>query len=377
MVPVNIMHDFAQPHRPRRRRFRTFVWVIAALALAYGAITVVGHVSNATVSVVNRITHGLVIRTDEDAPAVVPISDDPEYRMPDNDKNRLDILLLGIRGKNDPVNGGLLTDTILLFSLDRTTGRAALIAIPRDLTVRITDERTEKINAAYAHYGIGGTKKLFSRILGTAVDNIVVADFDAFESVVDTLGGITIVLDKPFVENQQWAGGASQSFVFELPAGENLLSGEQALYYARSRYSSSDFDRSRRQMQVILAIKEKASALSLTGDPLKILEIVTAIRKHIETDLDIFDLGSLRELLQQQENLGKIRRYQFTTENVLYETKVDGIYELLPRGDTLAHIKTFVRTVLTDVPVMLTPTPEVASSSAPLQSAPTSPTTSP
>ena len=41
---------------------------------------------------------------------------DPEYEMPSNDKNRLDILALGIRGKNDPANGGLLTDTILLFS---------------------------------------------------------------------------------------------------------------------------------------------------------------------------------------------------------------------------------------------------------------------
>lgn len=357
------MYDYAQP-RPPRRRLRTFVWIVAALALAYGAIVAVGHISNATVSVVNRITHGLVIRSDPDEPRAVPIDEDPEYEMPDNDSGRLDILLLGIRGRNDPVNGGLLTDTILLFSLDKATGRAALVAIPRDLTVRITDDRTEKINVAYAHYGIGGTKKLFSRILGTAVDNVVVADFEAFRSVIDTLGGVTIVLDRPFVEASQWAGDASESFVFELPAGENILDGEQALYYARSRYSTSDFDRSRRQMQVMLAIKEKATALSLTGDPLKILEIVTSVRKHIETDLNVFDLSTLRDLLRQQENLGKIRRFQLTTENVLYETKVNGIYELLPRGDTLAHIKTFVRTVLTDAPVLLTPTPDVATPSA-------------
>jgi LCP family protein required for cell wall assembly len=350
---------------------------VVALALAYGAISAVGHLSNATVSVVNRITHGLVIRTDDGEPKVVSIADDPEYAMPENDKKRLDVLLLGIRGKGDAVNGGLLTDTILLFSMDTDSGRASLISIPRDLTVRITDDRTEKINAAYAHYGIGGTKKLFSRILGTSIDNVVVADFEAFRSVVDTLGGVTITLDRPFVESQQWAGEASQSFSFELPAGVNTLDGEQALYYTRSRYSSSDFDRSRRQMQVMLAIKEKASALSLTEDPLKILEVTSAVRKHIETDLNIFDLGTIKDLLKQQEQLGKIRRYQLTTENVLYETKVNGIYELLPRDNTLAHIKTFVRTVLTDAPVLPTPAPTVASPSAATLSAPPTPAQTP
>lgn len=355
--------DFAQRKTPKHSGLKKAVWVVAALALAYGGISVVGHVSNATVSVVNRITHGLVIRTDDDTPKLVPIDEDPEYEMPDNDKSRLDILVLGIRGKDDPTNGGLLTDTILLFSMDTKTGRASLVSIPRDLTVRITDERTEKINAAYAHYGVGGTKRLFSRILGISVDNVIVADFEAFRSVVDTLGGITITLDKPFSESQQWG------HEFTLPAGENTLDGEQALYYARSRYSTSDFDRSRRQMQVMLAIKEKATALSLTKDPIKILEVVTAARKHIETDLNIFDLGTLKDLLSQQENLGKIRRYQFTTENVLYETKVGGIYELLPRDNTLKHIKTFMQSVLSDTPILPTPAPAEASPNIPTFSA--------
>lgn len=367
-------YDYMQPRPPRHRILRKTVWVIAALAIAYGAISAVGHVSNATVSVVNRITHGLVIRTGDDEPKAVPISEDPEYTMPDNDKDRLDILLLGIRGKGDATNGGLLTDTILLFSMDTTSGRASLISVPRDLTVRITDDRTEKINAAYAHYGIGGTKKLFSRILGVGIDNVIVADFEAFRSVVDTLGGITITLDKPFTETQQWAG--EEGFVFELPAGANTLDGEQALYYTRSRYSSSDFDRSRRQMQVILAIKEKATSLSLTQDPIKILEVVTAVRKHIETDLNIFDINTLKNLMQQQENLGKIRRYQLTTENVLYETKVDGVYELLPRDNTLKHVKTFVQTVLTDAPVLPTPAPTDAAANSPTLSSSPSPAAS-
>jgi len=75
-------------------------------------------------------------------------------------------------------------------------------------------------------------------------------------------------------------------------------------------------------------------------------------------------LNTLKNLTAQQDNLGKIRRYQLTTENVLYETKVGGVYELLPRDNTLKHIKKFMQTVLTDAPVLPTPDPTSASPGA-------------
>jgi LCP family protein required for cell wall assembly len=354
MIPL----DYTSSPQKRRSKLRTAGWVLVAILVIYGAYYSAGHLGNATISVANRIAQS-VSGGSEQSPEIIPIAKDPEYEMPSNDKTRLDILILGIRGKSDIENGGLLTDTILLFSLDTKSGRASLVSIPRDLTVRVTDERNEKINTAYAHYGLGGTKKLVSRIVGVAIDNIVVADFDAFLSVVDTLGGITLHLDKPFHEEQQWG------FEFSLPAGENVLTGEQALYYARSRYGSSDFDRSRRQMQVLMAIKDKATALSFTNEPIKALELMTTVRKHIETDLDILDLSTIKDLLAQQDKLNLIKRYQLTTENVLYETKIDGIYQLLPRDNTLMHIKRFMQTILSDHPVLPTPAPASASPSTP------------
>ncbi|HUO75310.1 MAG TPA: LCP family protein [Candidatus Paceibacterota bacterium] len=291
------------------------------------------------------------------ANAVIPIKDDPEYAMPAKDQNRLDVLVLGIRGKDDVADGGSLTDTILLFSLDKTTGRATLTSIPRDLTVRITDTRTEKINTAYVLNGLSGAKDLFSRILGIKIDNVVVVDMTAFKDIVDQIGGVTVHLDKPFTEAQQWAGTASDSYVFSLPAGDDTLTGDQALYFARSRYSTSDFDRSRRQMQLIFAIKQKVDALHLTSDPLKAFQLLNTLRQHIDTDLNIFDIGTIRELISQTDDLANVRRYQLTTENVLYETMASGTYELLPRGGTLQHIKDFFSTVLDDTPTLWTPTP--------------------
>lgn len=356
------LYDIPQPPPPPvKRSLRRTLFISLGILAVVAAALAVGTIRNATVLVVNRITGNPT--TAEVTSKIVPIDEDPQYRMPENDKNRLDILVLGIRGKGDLVNGGLLTDTILLFSLDTNTGTSALTSIPRDLTVRITDERTEKINSAYAHYGLGGTKRLFSRITGVGIDNIVVVDFEAFRSVVDTLGGVTITLDKPFTEPQQWG------YEFMIPAGKSTLTGEQALYYARSRYGTSDFDRSRRQMQVMLAIRDKATGLNLTGDPLKTLEVVSAVRKHLETDLNVFDLGTIKELLAQQDKLGRIKRFQLTTENILYETKIDGIYELLPRDNSLAHLKKFFNTVLSDAPVLPTPDPALSSPQMPTMSA--------
>jgi LCP family protein required for cell wall assembly len=328
--------------------YKRIIGTLTLIVIVIVGIWALGKVSNATIAVVNHFSHSTI--GEHATPTPTPLDKDPEYQMPENDPNRLDILILGIRGKDDTENGGLLTDTILLFSLDKTTGAASLVSIPRDLTVRITDDKTEKINTAYAHYGLN-VKKFFSRVTGVGIDNVVVADFEAFKAVVDTLGGVTITLDKPFKETQQWG------YEFSLPAGANNLTGDQALYYARSRYSTSDFDRSRRQMQIIMAIKEKAAALELTKDPIKALQVMLAIRKHIDTDMNIFSIGTIKDLMTQQDLLSRIKRYQLTTDNVFYETKVNGIYELLPRDGSLAHLKTFFRTVLTEKPELFVPTP--------------------
>lgn len=342
------------PFRPKPRRWGRRILLVIASAFSLWLLgSALFGWGGGTLKVVNN----LAFIGGEDSPPTptpIPISEDPEYEMPANDKSRIDILVLGIRGEDDTENGGLLTDTILLFSLNPDTGAATLTSIPRDLTVRVTDEHVGKVNEIYTYYGLNGTKRMFSRILGISIDNIAVIDFNAFESIVETLGGVTVTLEQPFSEKDQWG------YEFSLPVGPNELNGEQALYYVRSRYGSSDFDRSRRQMQVILAIREKLGNLNLLSDPLKALSIVTTIKSHLKSDLDIFDLGTIRTLITQGSDLASIHRYQLTPDNLLYEAKINGIYELLPKGDTLAHIKAYMGTILTGNPVIWSPTPTPA-----------------
>lgn len=281
------------------------------------------------------------------------IDDDPDYIMPEDDKNRWDILILGIRGEDDEnadEAGALLTDTIMVLSYDKTTKKTSLVSVPRDLYVRIYGTKKDKINSAYEigvlrKNGLGFTKKLLSRITGLYIDNVAVLDFSSFKQVIDDLGGVDITLEQAFTETQQWGYG------FTLPEGENHLDGQTALYYVRSRFSSSDFDRSQRQQKVITAIKDKVLQLDLLADPIRTLAILNTIRKNINTDLNIWDAGGLLELSKEFEGAGeKTKRFVITTENLVYETHIQtdvgNLYVLLPNEDNLQGIKELFQEIL-------------------------------
>ena len=263
---------------------------------------------------------------------------DPNYVMPEEEKDRIDILVLGIRGGDDPdaENGGpYLTDTIMIFSYDKSTGKSSIVSIPRDLYIRIYKKR-EKINSAYAEAlarkeDLDYVKKLVSQISGVYIDHAVVIDFSSFEKIIDAVGGVDIVLDRPFSEKNQWG------YEFKLPAGPNHLNGQNALYYARSRYSTNDFDRARRQQQIIFALKDRVLKINFLSDPAKAFSIFNTVKNNTETDIGLWDMKGLIDLAGKLD--GKTTHYIISTENLLYQTELYGTYILLPNGDNFDGIK--------------------------------------
>ena len=336
---------------PRRIRRRWFIAPLIVLA-TWGGLYLIG-LWEAPITIVNGITGGAISSLfGDENPSLPKLDDDPDYQMPKREANRLDILLLGIRGEDDEENGNYLTDTILLLSIDTTTSDASIVSIPRDLYVRLGDTVSDKINSAYLRLGLSGVQRMFSRVTGVYIDHAVVVDFEAFRTLVDELGGVTVTLEHPFTEAQQWG------YEFHLPAGENTLNGEQALYFVRSRYSTSDFDRAWRQQQVMLGLRARAEELGVMSNPIKAVGLFNAVRKHVETDINVLDVGTITELFDLARNTDRIRRYVLTTENLLIETTAGGPYRLLPRGNSLTEIKAFFsalpsRAVLTRA----TPTP--------------------
>lgn len=269
-----------------------------------------------------------------------------EY-IPPKDPDRINVLLLGIRGEDDP-DGGWLADGIMVASLQKSTGKVALISIPRDLYLQLPGEVSyEKINTAYAigfkkyDNGLDFAKKTVAYVTGLHIDYAVAINFQAVKDIIELLGGATIYLDKPFIEDKQW--GCNQDGVcvsFGLEAGRQTLNGESALLYVRSRYSSTDFDRARRQQQVLIAIKDKALSLGVLADPLKISGIIDVLSKNVRTDASPWQIPDFIKLANTVEGDNIIRKvFENSAEGLLYETKINNIYVLLPTEGNFNKIR--------------------------------------
>lgn len=280
------------------------------------------------------------------------IESDPNP-VPKEETDRFDILILGIRGEDDLADGGLLTDTMMLLSVDKATGRTSLVSLPRDLYIDMKGTLTNgsifhvngKLNEIYERgyenqQGLVFASQMISRLSGVYVDKAVLFDFKAFGEIVEALGGVDVFLDKPFTEPKQWG------YEFTLPAGKNHLNGEQALYYVRSRYSSSDFDRARRQQQVMFAIKKRATELGFLANPVKVSNLLTSLKGNLKTNIQLWEVGDMIDLAKQL-SANTPKTSVISTDNLLYESKgIHGEYLLLPKGDNFTLLRGYFKTVL-------------------------------
>ena len=265
-------------------------------------------------------------------------------KLRNNELDRLNFLLLGIRGVGDP-NGGLLTDTIIVMSIKPQTNELALISIPRDLYVYIPHRNYEnKINEVYSagvidedwQRGLKYSKEAVSQVTGLDIHYAVSVDFEAFKEIIDTLGGVTITLSKPFSETNQFEEG-----IIDLPAGTQNIDGDTALLFARARFSSSDFDRSKRQQQLLIGAKEKALSLGVISNPVKVISILNSLGNHVKVDAELWELQELIGVINKVDT-SNTKRMVFDTskEGLLYASRDSkGSYILLPEGENFDEIK--------------------------------------
>ncbi|MCL7452312.1 MAG: LCP family protein [Anaerolineae bacterium] len=192
------------------------------------------------------------------------------------------IILLGTDKKADRV--GWRTDTMIVVSVDAEQNLVYLLSIPRDLWVEIPGHGPDRINTA-DFWGEaaspGGGPELVRRTLqenlGIPVDYFVRIDFQGFVSVVDAIGGVEIDVDCALPD-------------IGLESGIHMMDGKQALRYARSRMDTSDFDRSRRQREILMALWEKGKSMDVIP---KLPALWRAMASSFETDLSLGQVLSL------------------------------------------------------------------------------------
>ena len=290
----------------------------------------------------------------EDNGEVLPFIDNlPD--LPEDDPDRINILLLGGRGADEPGDGKLLSDSIILFSIKKSTNQVALISFPRDFYVQLwCSNDKQKINFAHAIGGLSCAKKTVSYLSGLYVDYAVNINFGGLVELIDDLGGIDVYLNEPFEESFQWAKEGweedehwfikeiegEEKWVFHLSEGANHLDGKTALYYVRSRYSTNDFDRMRRQQDVLISIKEKGLSLNVLLNPIKIYNLLDTLGKNIKTDMRLDDIKKLIDLSGDLDiNNVKTDIFDISPNGLLYHTFINKEYVLLPIGDNFDKIQ--------------------------------------
>lgn len=193
----------------------------------------------------------------------------------------VNIVLLG--SDQRPGSYGYRTDSIMVVSIDPENGRVIMLSLPRDLYVYIPGWRMERINAADAHGGFETLQQTLLYNLGIPVEYYVCINFGGFIAGIDTLGGIDV--DVNGYLNDEYGG-----VYYEYFTGTYHMDGHQTLGYVRMRKTSSDFDRLRRQQEVVKAIVERVFSLDgITRLP----ELYEQFSYLFQTNMKITDLLGL------------------------------------------------------------------------------------
>ena len=176
-------------------------------------------------------------------------------------RGRLNVLILGIDTRDDDPETRN-TDTIIVLSVDPDTRTAGMLSIPRDTLVDIPGVGRDKVNSAYAHAkdpdanGAALARRTVEVFLGIPIHSYAVIDFNAFHQTIDSVGGVLIDVKRP-LRDEEYPTSDSGIERIEFRAGPQVMDGDDALRYARSRHDSNDFNRSRRQQAVIVALRAR------------------------------------------------------------------------------------------------------------------------
>lgn len=295
-----------------------------------------------------------------------------DYSQLKQHNDRINIALLGIGGANH--EGGDLTDTVQVISINSKTQDHVLIALPRDIWIPSLNDR---INAAYKFgedkatgSGLLMSKSVVEEVTGLPIHYAVLLDFRAFIQVVDAIGGIDVEIEESFVDEEYPIAGREKDLcngdleyrcrytTVEFVKGQEHMDGARALIYVRSRHAAgntgSDFSRGRRQQAVLNGLRNKMLTFGVITDRHTLANLQTIGRSAIKTDISISEQLLLGNLL-----LNSNRTFQPISlpEDLPQENKkgllinpplwqYGGAWVLVPKNDSFSQIHQYIQCVI-------------------------------
>ncbi|MEK7119010.1 MAG: LCP family protein [Patescibacteria group bacterium] len=270
-------------------------------------------------------------------------------------EGRTNILLLGIGGGTH--EGSDLTDTMIVLSILPLQHTMAMISLPRDLW---SDTLRDKINSAYHYGGFVLAKSTVEDVIGMPIHYAFLVDFSGFQKIIDLVGGVYVNVTTAFTdsefpvagrENDLCGGDPTLACRYEaihFEKGEQLMNGNRALQYVRSRHAEgnegSDFARSKRQQDVLVALKAKLTDPRVWLSP-RLPVLVRALDDATDTDLNISELATVGKLTVQVPG-GSIKKISFEDFLITPPSwQYDGKYVLVPKEDG-SSIQQFIKAQL-------------------------------
>lgn len=198
------------------------------------------------------------------------------------------ILLLGVDARPDDESEASRADSMMLITLDREHGCIKLTSFLRDSWVYIpVKDKMQRLNAACTYGGYPGVVDTIEYNFGVEIDGYVVADFEMFKIMVDSIGGVEVEVSEK--EAKEVTNHPGRYGNVKLDAGTYKLTGEQALAYCRIRKIDTDWKRTERQRTVIQAIIKGV----LASGPVGAYKAASGVAPYIQTDLS---KGEIRQL---------------------------------------------------------------------------------
>lgn len=288
-------------------------------------------------------TLATAVHTPEATPVTVVPTPVPTAWAPDN---AINIVLLG--SDKRPNSAGWRTDVMIVVSINPDGPSAAMLSIPRDLYVWVPDWKMAKINTVDTHgyavgYPGGGPGLLKQTLLynlGIPIHYYARVDFDGFKRIVDTLGGIDVPVTCEMTDWRLKSPELDQELeenweLYTVEQKVHHMDGDFALWYSRSRKRSSDFDRSRRQQQVLRSMMAKGLSLNIVP---QIPQLWSDFSDTVETDLGLGEILQLAAIAPQLD-FNKIKSRFIAGDAVLsWSTPGDNAYVLLPQYERINEL---------------------------------------
>jgi LCP family protein required for cell wall assembly len=364
-APANSRRKQLKKAKAARSPFRSFVvWGTRAVVVGLVLILVVGGLLfGKGYFKLKKVFNG------SSSAAALQSSVDPTKLKGEGD-GRVNILLLGVGGSGH--DGGDLTDTIMIASIDPVNNQAVLFSVPRDLWVKMPNNyiaNYQKLNAAYesgkykylgkqdisnanskaVDAGFAAVDSTVERVMGVPIHYNLLVNFQAFKQAIDTVGGVTVNAPEQLYDpTMAWENDRSPVLA---KLGINTFDGKHALNYVRSRETTSDFSRSQRQRAVMLALKEKVVNAGTLANPVKISNLLSAFGDNVKSDISLNDMTRLASIAKKISN-DKVQSVGLADTSTSYVTtgNINGLSVVQPKAglEDYTAIQSFVRSKLKD-----------------------------